>query len=72
MGALLPIFLLCVFASLRASAASEVSFRNDVMAALAKSSCNMGTCHGNATGKGANGFPHAPTPYALNPSFSRT
>ena len=30
----------------------EVSFRNDVMAVLSKSGCNLGTCHGNATGKG--------------------
>ena len=28
------------------------SFRNDVMAALSKAGCNLGTCHGNATGKG--------------------
>jgi hypothetical protein len=32
--------------------AAEVSFRNDVMAALAKAGCNAGTCHGNARGKG--------------------
>ena len=29
-----------------------VSFRNEVMAVLSKSGCNMGTCHGNANGKG--------------------
>ena len=28
------------------------SFRNDVMAVLSKSGCNLGTCHGNANGKG--------------------
>lgn len=28
------------------------SFRTDVMAALSKAGCNLGTCHGNATGKG--------------------
>ncbi len=28
------------------------SFRNDVMAALSKAGCNLGTCHGNANGKG--------------------
>lgn len=28
------------------------SFRNDVMAAISKAGCNLGTCHGNATGKG--------------------
>ena len=28
------------------------SFRNEVMAVLAKAGCNQGTCHGNAKGKG--------------------
>lgn len=28
------------------------SFRNEVMPALSKAGCNLGTCHGNATGKG--------------------
>ncbi len=31
---------------------AEVSFRNDVEAVIAKAGCNLGTCHGNATGKG--------------------
>ena len=31
---------------------AEISFRNDVMAVLSKSGCNVGTCHGNARGKG--------------------
>ena len=35
-----------------AFAAETVSFRNDVMAAISKAGCNLGTCHGNATGKG--------------------
>ena len=30
----------------------EISFRNDVMPALSKAGCNLGTCHGNARGKG--------------------
>lgn len=30
----------------------NVSFRNEVMAVLSKSGCNLGTCHGNANGKG--------------------
>ncbi len=34
------------------AAAAEVSFRNDVQAVIAKAGCNLGTCHGNATGKG--------------------
>ncbi|MBI3877861.1 MAG: DUF1549 domain-containing protein [Verrucomicrobia bacterium] len=33
-------------------AAERVSFRNDVQAVLSKAGCNMGTCHGNANGKG--------------------
>ncbi len=32
--------------------AADISFRNDVMAVLSKSGCNLGTCHGNARGKG--------------------
>lgn len=32
--------------------ASEVSFRNEVQAVIAKAGCNLGTCHGGATGKG--------------------
>ena len=32
--------------------AADPSFRNDVMAVLSKSGCNLGTCHGNARGKG--------------------
>src|SRR5258708_18141086 len=32
--------------------AAEGSFRNDVMAVLAKSGCSAGTCHGNKNGKG--------------------
>jgi Protein of unknown function (DUF1549)/Protein of unknown function (DUF1553)/Bacterial Ig-like domain (group 2) len=32
--------------------AAEISFRHDVMAVLSKSGCNLGTCHGNARGKG--------------------
>jgi hypothetical protein len=32
--------------------AQQVSFRNDVMAVLAKAGCNAGTCHGNKNGKG--------------------
>src|SRR6476661_8302505 len=47
--------LLCL-ASCGASAQSNlrtaVSFRNDVMAVLAKAGCSAGTCHGNKNGKG--------------------
>src|SRR5467141_260805 len=31
---------------------AQVSFRNDVMAVLAKSGCTAGACHGNKNGKG--------------------
>ena len=32
--------------------AAEVSFARDVMAVLSKAGCNLGTCHGNQSGKG--------------------
>ncbi len=32
--------------------AEQPSFRHDVMAVLSRAGCNMGTCHGNANGKG--------------------
>ena len=34
------------------SAESPVTFDRDVMAVLSKGGCNMGTCHGNRSGKG--------------------
>lgn len=42
----------CVIAMANFAHAGEVSFRNDVMATLSKAGCNLGTCHGNARGKG--------------------
>ena len=36
------------------SRAAPVSFRNEVMAVLARGGCNQGACHGNQNGK--NGF----------------
>lgn len=41
--------LLCGIGS---ASGADVSFRNDVMQVLSKSGCNLGTCHGNARGKG--------------------
>jgi hypothetical protein len=35
-----------------ALAAEGPSFRRNVMAGLSKAGCNLGTCHGNANGKG--------------------
>lgn len=32
--------------------AADISFSRDVMAVLSKAGCNMGTCHGNQSGKG--------------------
>ena len=32
--------------------AAEVTFQTDVAAVISKAGCNLGTCHGNATGKG--------------------
>lgn len=40
-----------VFA-LHPTVAPAPSFQNDVMAVLSKAGCNLGTCHGNANGKG--------------------
>src|SRR5688500_3470189 len=39
-------------AQLSCAHAAGISFRNDVQAVIAKAGCNLGTCHGNATGKG--------------------
>lgn len=53
-----PAFALVLVASCFASPKStvaesaRVSFRRDVMAVLSKTGCNLGTCHGNANGKG--------------------
>jgi len=32
--------------------AAPVTFQTDVAAVISKAGCNLGTCHGNATGKG--------------------
>src|SRR5262245_54312562 len=45
----------CLLAFLLASAqvtAGQPSFDRDVMAVVSKAGCNLGTCHGNANGKG--------------------
>jgi hypothetical protein len=34
-----------------AAQGEPISFRNDIMAVLSKTGCNMGTCHGNQNGK---------------------
>ncbi len=49
---LLFAILSCVCLTVHDARAAEVSFRNDVMAVLSKAGCNMGTCHGNRSGKG--------------------
>ena len=47
------LLLLATLHALSLSAlAQDVSFRNDVMPVLSKAGCNLGTCHGNARGKG--------------------
>jgi hypothetical protein len=48
------LFSISVFCSLLADCARAgvPSFRTEVMAAISKAGCNLGTCHGNATGKG--------------------
>ncbi|MEN9575457.1 MAG: hypothetical protein RL514_3312 [Verrucomicrobiota bacterium] len=35
-----------------APARAEITFQTDVAAVISKAGCNLGTCHGNATGKG--------------------
>ena len=48
-----PVFIcILTLSATVAGFAEPVSFRNDVMAAISKAGCNLGTCHGNATGKG--------------------
>src|SRR5260221_1300406 len=38
-------------AAIPTTAPTKISFRNDVMAVLAKSGCSAGACHGNKNGK---------------------
>lgn len=45
-------FALLASAGSAVAAGPAVTFRTDVMAAISKAGCNLGTCHGNATGKG--------------------
>ena len=48
-----PVYLLfsaCLAAG--PCAAGQVTFHEAVVAAISKAGCNLGTCHGNATGKG--------------------
>jgi hypothetical protein len=53
-GKILQIGLCAVLASCLAGplAAEQPSFDVDVMAVLSKAGCNLGACHGNASGKG--------------------
>jgi len=44
------IFILLLGAMALPAAPGVLSFRNDVMAVLAKAGCNAGACHGNANG----------------------
>jgi hypothetical protein len=41
-----------LLAGARDSRGDEVLFRREVMAVVSKAGCNLGSCHGNATGKG--------------------
>lgn len=45
-------FSLISLVAVTSAHAAGPSFRTDVMAAISKAGCNLGTCHGNATGKG--------------------
>lgn len=46
------LFSVLALGAVVARAEGVPSFRNEVMAAVSKAGCNLGTCHGNATGKG--------------------
>ena len=46
------LFILPLTKILSAAEPTPPSFRNDVMAVLARSGCSLGTCHGNQNGKG--------------------
>ena len=48
------VLLLLAIAPAPVRAAAPISFRNEVMAVLARGGCNQGACHGNQNGK--NGF----------------
>src|SRR4029079_18586273 len=45
-------FIALLLSPVAGTQAAPISFRNEVMAVLSKSGCNLGTCHGNARGKG--------------------
>lgn len=51
---LIPLCLAAASSTRAADGAAGVSFSHDVMAAISKAGCNLGTCHGSASGK--NGF----------------
>lgn len=51
-GRRLAFLVSCLMSAANVAQAGEISFRNDVMPALSKAGCNLGTCHGNARGKG--------------------
>ena len=52
MRKLIPTLLLALLACQTSAFAQAPSYRNEVMAVLAKAGCNTGTCHGNKNGKG--------------------
>lgn len=47
-----PWFLLLLVIGTGRADSADISFHNDVMAVISKAGCNLGTCHGNARGKG--------------------
>ena len=47
-----PFVIACAAVHATATAGDVPSFRNEVMAVISRSGCNLGTCHGNKTGKG--------------------
>ena len=51
-GCFILLTMSCGAAVAPSATRTVVSFRNDVMAVLAKAGCSAGTCHGNKNGKG--------------------
>ena len=52
LAAFLPGLVLCEPTVAFDAEPKTPSFRHEVMAVLSRAGCNMGTCHGNANGKG--------------------
>src|SRR6185295_10717174 len=52
MAIVLPALVAAALSPQSIAAADRITFDTEVMAVLSKAGCNLGTCHGNANGKG--------------------